>query len=106
MGFPQFWWTELVLTDRIQTNYECKINWSPWTREQCEAYIYEHNDIHGSYENASAAMNCVSNGLYNSFCLHPVMPREKAYWIVILIVCFLIPIIILIGSYAGLGTDL
>ena len=32
----------------------------------------------------------------------PVLPLERTYWSIVLLICFIIPIIVLIGSYAGL----
>lgn len=102
MGFPTFYLSDLILIDANNNDYQCKVNWSPWTREECRSYVIENNQKYGSFKNASQEFGCVDNSLFRNFCLSPVLPLERTYWSVVLLICFILPIIVLIGSYAGL----
>ena len=40
MGFPTFYLSDLILIDASNDDYQCKVNWSPWTR----TWISKPND--------------------------------------------------------------
>ena len=179
MGFPTFYLSDLILIDAGNDDYQCKVNWSPWTRigiskhndvknvihqkiglkcvesvlgtlkrEECRSYVFENNQKYGSFKNASqgwvrtpvqicrsrvtifvliylkhsdvstthffeisaSVRFLLSTLLSLDWSLSqpikskksPVLPLERTYWSIVLLICFIIPIIVLIGSYAGL----
>ena len=46
MGFPTFYLSDLILIDASNDDYQCKVNWSPWTRTRISEHADEKIVIH------------------------------------------------------------
>ena len=46
MGFPTFYLSDLILIDASHEDYQCKVNWSPWTRTRISKQFNNQFVIH------------------------------------------------------------